>query len=238
MLVVTHQKLCSLSARWLINEMNCPIVVAGMKVYIGEQPDVIGFFDGGYSVLIECKISRADFKGDCHKQFRWHPDNGMGDYRIYSVTEDVVRSKNEIPEGWGLIRFDGHSFHTIVKPVKFEISKKDMEVSLLVAAMRNNKLPIGGDNNTIKIGTRKLSFIAGEYRCPTYRMHPEEEREIVEYIKKREAAEAEQTKIEEEERKEIERLHLKFEEEKEFAENYNRDYPSLDGKPRSVSVYF
>jgi hypothetical protein len=243
--MITHSELCIEAAKWLIKEMGCPIVLPEAKVYMGEQPDVIGFFDGGDSILIECKTSRADFKGDKNKQYRWHPNNGMGDYRIYAVTENVIRREDEIPENWGWMYFNGKSFRIVVEPQKFEVSKKEMEISLLVAAIRNRTVPVGIDNDQIKIGTRKISFMKGNIKNPKYEMHPEIQAEYDRYEK----MENEREKSEREEKEEDERLikiaqgrleeiHRIFEEEKEFMTNYNRDYPQPDGKFRSVSVYF
>ena len=67
-----------------------------------EQPDVIGFGSNGHSVMIEVKVSRADFFKDAKKPYREHPWLGVGSYRGYCCPTGLIKS-NEIPEGWGLL---------------------------------------------------------------------------------------------------------------------------------------
>ena len=54
------------------------------------------------SVLVECKISRADFKKDFSKSFRIEPEQGIGNWRYYMCPTDIIKI-DEIPEKWGLI---------------------------------------------------------------------------------------------------------------------------------------
>ena len=67
----------------------------------GEQPDVIAF-NSWYSMLVECKVSRADFLRDFKKEFRKDPDRGMWTYRFYCCPKGLI-TIDELPDKWGLI---------------------------------------------------------------------------------------------------------------------------------------
>lgn len=67
-----------------------------------EQPDVIAFGGTVPSILIECKISRADFKADFKKFWRIYPAQGMGSHRIYCAPEGLLKLE-ELPAGWALL---------------------------------------------------------------------------------------------------------------------------------------
>src|SRR5664279_4532997 len=55
-----------------------------------ENPDVIGWVPGADSVLIECKLTRADFLRDATKAVRRNPRAGMGQRRYYLCPPDVI----------------------------------------------------------------------------------------------------------------------------------------------------
>lgn len=67
----------------------------------GEIPDAIGF-RSGETILIECKVNRADFLSDKKKRFRANPWMGMGKFRFYMCPKNLI-SVDELPDGWGLI---------------------------------------------------------------------------------------------------------------------------------------
>ncbi|MDD5701598.1 MAG: hypothetical protein PHU23_06050 [Dehalococcoidales bacterium] len=84
------------------NRYRCSVVLPEYVSASGEIPDVIGF-RGDYSVLIECKVSREDFKADQNKPHRDHFSGvGMGNYRFYLVQSGLITAE-ELPEGWGLL---------------------------------------------------------------------------------------------------------------------------------------
>ena len=68
----------------------------------GETPDVIGWKGRCRSVLIECKVSRADFLADREKPFRKDPSLGMGCERFYLTPAGLIRPA-ELPGKWGLL---------------------------------------------------------------------------------------------------------------------------------------
>ncbi|EGQ9743419.1 hypothetical protein FWP33_12970 [Vibrio parahaemolyticus] len=67
----------------------------------GEQPDVLGVTCEGYSIVVEVKTSRSDFKADLKKVWRINPEMGMGDERVYLAPEGLLEI-SEIPYGWQL----------------------------------------------------------------------------------------------------------------------------------------
>jgi hypothetical protein len=234
MKTVTHKELVAASARWLTETMRCPIAIPEPKVFAGENPDAMGFFDGGESVLIECKTTTADFRGDKSKPYRRHPTNGMGDYRIYAVTESVSWRREDVLDKWGLMVFDGRYFSLEIKPQKIKGAQKAAEISLMVSAIRNNRI---GSEANIRIGSRKLTFKGGHVQYPKYR-DPWMEAEYKQYKAKQKAIAEEEERLQRESDKAMKIIHERFEEMKEFARNYDRDYPSEDGKPRGVTVIF
>lgn len=106
----THASLCSLAARWLRYSNTrgghgCQVALSEPRTgYLaGEIPDAIGFRvaePGTGSVVVECKVSRADFLADAKKPHR--SAAGMGLYRYYLCPEGVIEP-NDVPERWGLL---------------------------------------------------------------------------------------------------------------------------------------
>jgi hypothetical protein len=70
----------------------------------GEMPDAIGWKRANHSVLVECKLTRADFLADRCKPFRQKPEGGVGSERFYLTPSALVRLE-ELPPGWGLLEF-------------------------------------------------------------------------------------------------------------------------------------
>lgn len=100
---MTHAELVERAAKWLRNTRRCGVVLteAGGG---WEIPDAIGWRVGGrFSVLVECKASRADFLRDAKKAHRLHGDTmGVGRERVYMAPAGMLRA-DEIPAGWGLV---------------------------------------------------------------------------------------------------------------------------------------
>lgn len=110
-LPMTHRGLCELARRWLLRvpSSNNPLKQGGsckksfceIQAGWGEQADAYGV-NSYYSILVEVKMSVADFKADAKKPHRTHPEQGIGDYRYYMVPEGLLRLE-DIPDKWGLI---------------------------------------------------------------------------------------------------------------------------------------
>ncbi|CAM3656982.1 adenylosuccinate synthase [Bordetella flabilis] len=117
-----HRSLCEIAVRWLKRARSaggpgCAVAVSECKTgHDGEIPDAIGFRHTGYaptdgSVLIEVKVSRADFLADARKHHR--KAGGVGSWRYYMAPEGLI-DPAELPDGWGLLQVNprGH-----VKPL-------------------------------------------------------------------------------------------------------------------------
>jgi len=100
---MTHDQLVEAAARWLYNTKRCSVVVTELSG--GEEADAIGWH-GGYSTLVECKVSLGDLRRDKDKPSRRHEELGMGLTRYLLVPLDLrdkVVDKDLLPEGWGLL---------------------------------------------------------------------------------------------------------------------------------------
>ena len=84
-------------------KQRCGVVATELVTAESETADAIGWMQGGrVSVLIECKTSRADFRADRNKMFRYRPWLGVGRHRFYMTPCGLV-TMEELPDGWGLL---------------------------------------------------------------------------------------------------------------------------------------
>lgn len=98
-----HRDLVLRAERWLTRQ-GCSVVLRDpLRTWLPEQPDAIGWRnDSGNSLLVECKVSRADFLADRSKPFRQRPETGMGDWRFYLTPTGLIQPR-DLPPGWGLL---------------------------------------------------------------------------------------------------------------------------------------
>lgn len=116
----THAQLCKLAVTWLKRPQSrgahgCKVAIDECRTgWGGEIPDAIGYRFAGEenteldgTVLVECKVSRADFLADKAKPHR--QIGGVGNWRYYMAPEGII-SASELPEKWGLIEVNsrGH----------------------------------------------------------------------------------------------------------------------------------
>lgn len=122
--VPTHRKGCEIAANFLRSRMNCGAVFIEPNSFDNkESPDAIGFRPGGCSILVEVKITRADFLTDKKKPHRIDPTTGMGAYRLYVCPENVINVE-DLPPKWGLLYFTPRKS---LKPIHVP----DMQISAL-----------------------------------------------------------------------------------------------------------
>lgn len=129
---ITHEKLVKKARRWLLNN-GCPVVISEMAC-CREQPDAIGFMHGGWSKLIEVKTSRSDFLNELKKPSRRF-QCGMGDYRYYLVPEGLMK-ESELPEGWGLLVWNGKRIEPMESPRINRDKDYRSELNLFISAAR------------------------------------------------------------------------------------------------------
>lgn len=141
---MTHQQLIRAAEQWLRQRYRCGIVLSEQSCASGETPDVIGWKGSCRSVVIECKVSRADFFADQEKPFRRQPETGMGSERFYLVPQGLIQ-KHELPTGWGLLEYKAREITMAVKSrrqsQRTEIGMK-WEMNLLLASLRRVEVRI------------------------------------------------------------------------------------------------
>jgi len=163
---VTHQQLVHLAEQWLRRTYRCGIVLSEQSCASGETPDVIGWRGKCRSVLVECKISRADFLADRDKPFRKDPAQGMGCERFYLVPAGVV-GENELPARWGLLECKGREVMLKVKPSRNSQRREAglmWEMNLLLASLRRVEVRIEPQTIThfLKWKNRLMEYNGGQ----------------------------------------------------------------------------
>lgn len=142
---IEHKELVQRAFTYLQFSFGCSVVFKERVAAPSETPDAIGF-KGGFSYLIECKASRADFLSDKKKHFRnpEEPSQGMG-YCRYFMAPVGLLEPSEIPNGWGLLEV--YEIPPMCRNRTVKISKESKgfsegernltgEVSYLVSAIR------------------------------------------------------------------------------------------------------
>lgn len=141
---MTHGQLVTLATRWLRSKYGCGVVLSEQACCTGEMPDVIGWKGKCRSVVIECKVSRADFLADRTKPWRLKPEIALGCERFYAAPKGMLRV-NEIPPSWGLLEQRGNAFALTLKPARNSqrtSSALMSEMNLLLSSLRRVELRI------------------------------------------------------------------------------------------------
>jgi hypothetical protein len=140
---VTHAQLVKLAENWL-RSRRCHIVLSEQTASSGEVPDVIGWKSNCHSIVVECKVSRADFLGDHKKAVRLNPELGMGCERFYLTPKGMIACE-EIPVGWGLLEAHKNQVVLVVRGrsrnQRSEIGLM-AEMQLLLASLRRVEIRI------------------------------------------------------------------------------------------------
>jgi hypothetical protein len=161
---VTHAKLVSLSVRWL-RSYRCGVVLSEQACVSGEMPDAIGWKKACHSVLIESKVSRADFLADRDKPFRLKPETGVGCERYYLAPRGLIRI-DELPAGWGLLEVSGREIERAKASAKNLRSAAGFqnEMNLLLASLRRVEIRIEPESITdfLKWKNRMAQYNRGQ----------------------------------------------------------------------------
>lgn len=139
---ITHDYLVEMARKWLVRGCSavkpCGLVVTELA-RSGENPDAIGWPGvGGWSVLVECKATRADFKSDSKKYFRKNAGQGMGYKRYYMAPKGLI-AVSELPAGWGLVEVENGKTRLKYRSKPFTFDTKE-ENSLLLSLIRRLKI--------------------------------------------------------------------------------------------------
>ena len=139
---MTHEALVEKAVAWL-RQYGCGVVLSEQSCASGETPDAIGWKRACHSVMVECKVSRADFLGDRDKPFRRKPESGMGCERFY-LTAARLLEVSELPPGWGLLELRNRSVRMVGPSSKSLRSARGFrqEMNLLLASLRRVEVRI------------------------------------------------------------------------------------------------
>jgi hypothetical protein len=145
---MTHAKLVSMAVAWL-RRYRCGVILSEQACVSGEMPDAIGWKRECHSVLVESKVSRADFLADRAKPFRERPEQGVGCERYYQAPRGLICIE-ELPVGWGLLEVSGRE---IVRVKASAINLRSPagfqnEMNLLLASLRRVEIRIEPENIT------------------------------------------------------------------------------------------
>lgn len=122
--LISHRELVERGAKWLKTKapnihLKCQFVLAEFVCQGGfENPDILGLRPYGH-VLIEVKVSRADFRKDCKKLCRRDERMQIGSYRFYLAPKGMI-NQEELPENWGLLEWNGKDIEVTRDSDKFE----------------------------------------------------------------------------------------------------------------------
>ena len=176
-ILMTHQQLVRMAEHWLRRRYRCGIVLSEQSCASGETPDVIGWKGRCRSVVIECKISRADFLADREKPFRKDPELAMGCERFYLAPQGLI-SPVELPGKWGLLEAQGREVRMALKPCRQSQRGPAgfmWEMNLLLASLRRVEVRIEPQTITdfLKWKNRLMEYNGG--RLPEGIASPEAE---------------------------------------------------------------
>jgi hypothetical protein len=137
-----------MAVRWL-RRYRCGVVLSEQACISGEMPDAIGWKRACHSVLVESKVSRADFLADRDKPFRQEPAMGVGCERYYMAPRGLIRIE-ELPAGWGLLEVRGQEIERVKVSAKNLRSATGFqnEMNLLLASLRRVEIRIEPESIT------------------------------------------------------------------------------------------
>ena len=142
---MTHPGLVELAVKWLRSHYRCGIILSEQACCSGEIPDVIAWKGRCRSVVVECKVSRADFLADRNKPWRQNPETALGCERFYLAPAGLIGT-NELPDGWGLLEARGRKVEVTVacsKRRSLRTAEGFMnEMNLLLASLRRVEVRI------------------------------------------------------------------------------------------------
>ncbi len=149
---------------WL-RRSRCGIVLSEQGCSSGEMPDAIGWKGKNHSIVIECKISRADFLADAAKPWRKNPEIALGCER-YSPPRRGCSRPEQMPEGWGLLESQGRELK-VAKKSKRKLRQPEglmNEMNLLLASLRRVEVRIEPQRiaDFLKWKNRMAAYNGGE----------------------------------------------------------------------------
>ncbi len=172
---MTHSQLVTKAVAWL-RAYRCGVVLSEQACISGEMPDAIGWKRACHSVLVECKVSRADFLADREKPFRRKPELGVGCERFYLAPAGMIRPDELLP-GWGLLELQNRKIESLRPSARNHRTAAGFgyEMNLLLASLRRVELRIEPQSITdfLKWKNRMAEYNRGT--LPEGMVAPEEE---------------------------------------------------------------
>jgi len=144
----THADLVRMADRHLRGTRRCAVVVTERGTGY-EQPDAIGWSFAGFSILVECKVSVADFRKDQRKPGRREISaaQGLGFERWYLAPPDLLDPK-KLPPRWGLLEPRGSKLYRVVKAQHQPAWNKNGELRIVIGELA------GWHSHSISAGAR------------------------------------------------------------------------------------
>lgn len=160
-----HAVLVEKAVEWLRRHYRCGIILSEQYCATGEVPDAIGWKGQCRSVVVECKVSRADFLADGKKEFRLRPELGLGCERFYMAPAGIIKHE-ELPKEWGLLEYSRREVVLSVKPPRKDLRTPAgmmKEMNLLLASLRRVEVRIEPQSITdfLKWKNRMLEYNGG-----------------------------------------------------------------------------
>jgi len=153
---MTHAEVVQRAVRWLRGHHECRTVFAEIVTYERVNPDAIGFrkvagSSRAWSVLVEAKISRSDFRADRDKIIHRLPDSCPGQERWYLTPPGLVRAE-EVPPGWGLAECGKRSVRIVVPAPKGEpvMERAHADMGIMLAALRRHAFGVRWFDDTAR----------------------------------------------------------------------------------------
>jgi hypothetical protein len=142
---MTHADLVELAVKWLRGRYRCGIVLSEQACCTGEVPDVIGWKGRCRSVVVECKITRADYLADRGKPWRQNSETAVGCERFYMAPAGLIAGA-ELPAGWGLLAVRGRKVEiAVASSTRRSLRSAEgmmHEMNLLLASLRRVEVRI------------------------------------------------------------------------------------------------
>lgn len=112
---IEHEEQNKHAIKWL-RKQGFGVVASNIRISgTREIVDVIGF-RSTCSIVVESKVSRADFLADKKKPFRKKGSKALGTYRFYICPVGLIKPEEVLPHGWGLLYSNGKRVVEEFKP--------------------------------------------------------------------------------------------------------------------------
>jgi hypothetical protein len=152
------------AVEWL-RRYRCGVVLSEQACVSGEMPDAIGWKRASHSVVVECKVSKADFLADRAKPWRRKPEGALGCERFYLTPTSLLRP-DELPPNWGLLECRKRTVEIVRPAAKDSRSALGFrhEMNLLLASLRRVEVRIEPQSITdfLKWKNRMVEYNRGK----------------------------------------------------------------------------